>query len=145
VYALTIWQPCTDAIAFGDKDVENRSWPAPPWIIGEEIGFHAGRTLGLATAPPCGCSWPEASLPGGQRVRGAVIATVVVAGCHHERQCRSGPCSPWIAARQWHWDLADRRPLAAPVPARGFRQLWQLLPAAVEAITADQSRASGQG
>jgi hypothetical protein len=62
--ALTIWQPWADAL--GDKNVENRSWPTPPWIIGEEIGIHAGRTLDLAAAPPCGCSWPAPSLPGAQ-------------------------------------------------------------------------------
>lgn len=36
MYALTIWQPWAACIAFGDKDVENRSWPVPPWIIGED-------------------------------------------------------------------------------------------------------------
>jgi hypothetical protein len=30
----------------------------------------------------------------------SVIATAVVAGCHHECQCRSWP---WTATRQWHW------------------------------------------
>jgi hypothetical protein len=41
--------------------------------------------------------------------------------------------------------LYDRRALAAPVPARGFRQLWQLPPAAVEAITVGQSMVCGHG
>jgi hypothetical protein len=30
MYALTIWQTWADCIAFGDKNVENRFWPARP-------------------------------------------------------------------------------------------------------------------
>lgn len=62
---------------------------------------------------PAAGVWPVPDLPGGQRIRGAVIATAVVIVCHHERQCRGRPCSPWAAARQWHWELGDRRVLAA--------------------------------
>jgi hypothetical protein len=136
MYALTIWQPWADAIAFGDKDVENRSWPAPPWIIGVRICIHAGREIDPAAVPPRGRSWPAPQLPGGQRVRGAVIATAVVAGCHHERQCGGSLCSPWAAARQWHWELSDRHALAVPVKARGFQRLWRLPPGVSRAALA---------
>jgi hypothetical protein len=53
--ALTIWQPWA-ASRSAIRMSRTGSWPAPPWIIGEEIGIHAGRTLDLAAAPPGGCS-----------------------------------------------------------------------------------------
>lgn len=132
--ALTVWQPWCDAIAYGDKDVENRPWPAPPWIIGVQIGIHAGQTVDRAAVPPRGRSWPTPRLPRGQRASGAVIAVAMVAGCHHERQCRGRPCSPWRAAGQFHWELVGRRPLGEPVPARGFQKLWRLPPAEAQKV-----------
>lgn len=39
--ALTIWQPWATLIAEGAKPYEFRKWPAPDWIIGEQIVIHA--------------------------------------------------------------------------------------------------------
>jgi len=132
--ALTVWPPWSDAIAYGDKDVENRPWPAPPWITGVEIAVHSGLQVDHRAVPPRGKSWPSPHLPHIQRVRGAVIAVAVVAGCHHESQCRRSPCSAWGAAGEYHWELAGCRPLREPVPARGFQRLWRLPPAAAQKV-----------
>jgi ASCH domain len=132
--ALTVWQPWTDAIARGTKRVENRSWPAPPGIIGSEIAIHAGQEVDKSAVPPRGLAWPCPGLPLRRRVRGAVIAVAVVTGCHHASECRLRPCSPWAAAGQYHWEMAQVRPLPAPVPARGSRRLWPLPPQAAQAV-----------
>jgi hypothetical protein len=41
---LTLWEPWATLIAVGAKTIETRSWAAPPGLIGERIGIHAGRT-----------------------------------------------------------------------------------------------------
>ena len=143
--ALTVWQPWADAIAYGDsltgKGAENRPWPAPRWIIGTQIAVHAGLRVDHAAVLPCGRAWPGPHVPHSQRVRGAVIAVATVAGCHHERQCRGRPCSPWAVAGQYHWELEDRRPLREPVPARGFQRLWRLAVLAESAVRLQLGRA----
>lgn len=131
--ALTIWQPWADAIAHGSKRTENRPWPAPPAVLGQDIAIHAGRTLDWEAEPPPGCAWP--GLPAAARVRGAVIAVARLTGCHGPG-CTAGPCSPWAAAGQFHWQLDQVRPLADPVPARGYQRLWTLSPALAGSVAA---------
>ncbi len=40
--ALTIWQPWATLIMAGAKPFEFRGWPAPSWIIDEDVVIHAG-------------------------------------------------------------------------------------------------------
>ena len=35
-------------------------------------------------------------------------------------------CSKWAQIDQWHWQLANVRPLAEPVPAKGALGLWKV-------------------
>lgn len=78
---------------------------------------------------------------------GAVVATAVIVGCHLEGDaaCQGDPrtagclCSIWAQLGQWHWQLAEVRPLAEPVPCRGRLNLWKL-PDDVAAAVAEQTR-----
>jgi hypothetical protein len=137
MYALTIWQPWADAITRGAKRVENRSWPAPPWVIGETIAIHAGRRYDHSALPPPGTSWPHPHIPPTALPLGAVVAAARVTGCHHSCDCggrdwqhrRRLPyrsCSPWAASGHYHWQLSEVRALPQPLPARGYQKLWRL-------------------
>src|SRR5947209_601032 len=108
VKALTIRQPWADAIIHGrGKRVENRT----------RRTRYQGRILIHA-----GLAEDRSALHGGLRddwpdVRGAVIGTAYLTGCHEARV--EGCCGPWSFPSCWHWLLALVRPLAVPVPAKG--------------------------
>lgn len=70
---------------------------------------------------------------------GVVLGSVEVTGCHHADECdRAGGdwaqrqampadrryCSRWAEPDAYHWTLAEPRPLATPVPAKGRLGLW---------------------
>ena len=40
--ALTLWRPWSDAIVFGPKRIENRTWVPPASMIGRYLAIHAG-------------------------------------------------------------------------------------------------------
>jgi hypothetical protein len=42
--ALPLWQPFASLVAAECKRVETRSWPAPPWLVGQRIAIHATKT-----------------------------------------------------------------------------------------------------
>jgi hypothetical protein len=150
--ALSIQQPWASAIAYGPKRVENRTWSAPPWIIGQTIALHASKGPDW-DAPEK--AWIAAGLVpyryGDPRkawtaslVLGAVVALAEVTGCHHATGCPvSGGdapwplCSPWAARGQFHIVLDHVRPLRIPVPCKGALGLWKL-PADVELAVREQ-------
>jgi ASCH domain len=122
--ALSVQHPWAAAIAYGTKRVENRSWTAPRWAIGQAIAIHASKKPDISARPPAGEAWPEHRMH-----LGAVIAVATVAGCHHSSaagECPGPKCSPWAALGQYHWHLADIRPLPNPVPCKGMLGLWRL-------------------
>ncbi|MFE2024604.1 ASCH domain-containing protein [Streptomyces hygroscopicus] len=126
--ALTVQQPWADAIAYGGKHIENRSWAPPAAAVGSTILIHAGKTFDpmgrfVITDWDALASWPDA--------RGAVIATAVLAGHHRADGC----CAPWGDPRAHHWQLADVQPLAEPVPCRGAQKLWTPTTATIQRIT----------
>lgn len=88
------------------------------------------------------------------RLRGVLIGSVLVVGCHHDdepqnprhlgaapRWCEapdtpgSGQCSPWAEEGAYHWLHADPQPLDEPIPMRGRQKLWR--------ITADDLAVAG--
>ncbi|MGE4194684.1 MAG: RNA-binding protein [Pseudodesulfovibrio sp.] len=42
-YAISIRQPWAGLIVLGFKDIENRTWPTPPAMIGKNFLIHAGK------------------------------------------------------------------------------------------------------
>ena len=142
--ALSIMQPWLHAIACGAKRVENRTWRAPAWIIGQQIALHASKQYDYGASFPPGTvthGWEPGELP-----LGAVAAVAVVVGCHLSPDfggtCGATRllCSPWSARDQYHWLLAGVRPLATPVPCRGALGLWRL-PEDVEKLVREQLEA----
>lgn len=111
--ALTIRQPWASLIAAGIKDVENRAWPTThrgPLLI------HAGMGLdddALAEWRDC----LPATLP-----RGRVIARVELVDCVRTSR------SDWAIPGDWHWALADPRPMVRTPRVRGQLGLFELTP-----------------
>lgn len=113
--ALSIRQPWAHLILHGPKRIENRSWGTSyrgplaihaPAAWADDVPAEIAAELGL-----------PADLP-----RSAFVGVAHLAGGH---RCPAGQvCSPWAAPGQYHWQLADPRALAEPIPARGRLGLW---------------------
>lgn len=119
--ALTLWQPWAWAIAHAGKRIENRNWPPPRWIIGEEIAIHAGKKIDKDDAFDL---LDELEHDDVDFVLGAVVAVATVKGWvdsmseeHPQAKWFCGPCG---------WVLVDVVPLRSPVPCRGYQKLWNL-------------------
>ena len=157
--AVTVRQPWAGCIAHIGKNVENRTWPVPPHLIGATVAVHAGKTVErhpvlsvpdgekfatLFASPAEWDAWrlwnlgrtrrDEANWPP-KLATGAIVAVATLAGCHQHvtgETCGDGSyaygiiCSPWARPDQWHWQLADVRPLPSPVPCNGSYGLWPL-------------------
>lgn len=133
---LTLQQPWAWAVIFAGKSVENRTQSMGAYR--GPVAIHAGTTwsrFGARYLQRLGIEPPD------DLVRGAVIGVVDLVDQHHagDPGC-SGPagCSPWAmthpdltggtgnpARRMAHLELANPRPLAEPVPARGRLSLWK--------------------
>jgi hypothetical protein len=149
--ALTIRQPWAFAVVHGGKLTENRSRPiryrGPLFIHAGSRGRWdpAGERSPLVQA-----AWrrwtatlddPAARAePLTRRTTlipfGAVTAVAQLAGCHEtDSTALFCSCSPWAAAGSHHWELADVRPLAEPIPQRGFLGLWRVPDQVQQAIS----------
>jgi len=142
--ALTVKQPWAWAIIRGLKDVENRSRPTKHRGT---LYIHAGKGWAEegvkaieALRSPMGFQeypirhiWEEPA----RATAGMVIGTVDVVDCHHADECWTGSvdrhgndheeyCSGWGLPGQYHWVLANARPLACPFPENGKLGIWRL-------------------
>jgi len=141
VRALTIKQPWAFAIAEGFKTVENRSrrtnyrgtllihagvtadrtvpvvrYSRDAAIRFDELGG-SGNFWDARRLAPSAFYKPQPTL-----ALAAVIATAQLVGCH---EAADGCCAPWGFADQWHWELADVRPLQSAVARNGALGLWK--------------------
>ena len=145
--ALTVRPPWSWAIAHGGKSVENRGWPTTYRGL---LAIHGGAR---SRWDPDGEASPLIREAWAARARsrpnahnsiwllrkttewmafGAVVAAAELRSCCWPADCpRGNGCSPWAVVGQYHWQLANVRPLAEPVPCRGALGLWRL-PADVE-------------
>lgn len=101
--ALSIQQPWADLILTGGKDVENRSWWPPKWMIGQRFYVHAGKTV----------DWDA---PGEWRTEserlGAILGSVKLVAAVSESD------SEWFAGPVG-FVLRDPIVFARPTPCRG--------------------------
>jgi hypothetical protein len=152
IRGLTIRQPWAGAITHGPKRIENRSWTTPYRGL---IAIHAGAGVGArwewedavdAVADLSGL--PMSTVESQAKTRSAVVAVARLAGvCSGSFysdfvEC---DCGPWAVPGQRHLALADVRPLAEPVPAKGALSLWCLpddVEAAVRLAIGDPSMAA---
>lgn len=119
--ALTIRQPWAWAITHGSKRVENRTWRASHRGL---LAIHAAARIDQGALDDMRVR--AAVRTYGREpdyVTGAVIAVATLTGVHTSCQPE---CSLWAAHGQHHWELADVRPLTAPVPCKGRLGLWDL-------------------
>lgn len=151
--ALTLWPEWAWAVAHLGKDVENRGWAPPFYILGQRIAIHAGRHVG-------GKSGAAAYRAGTDCVRAAAMAagldpspladwlnemhrdlcaatSAVVAVARVEYSLGISPPSLWAEPGQRHWRLGDVVTLPRPVPCRGAQGLW-IVPREVEDAVAAQ-------
>lgn len=128
--ALTIRQPWAWATMNGGKDVENRPWQTN---YRGTLYIHSGladisdedqENANIATAI-------NAAREAGRSVDlkfGYVLGHANLIGIHHANDCRTTTgalCSPWALAGNYHWQLADPRPLTCPFPEKGKQGLWR--------------------
>ena len=116
--ALTLWRPWAQAIIYGPKRIENRSWRPVKWMIGERIAIHAGKKY-----DEDGEMWmleydlyrpenPDMCACG-------ILGTAVITDCV-SRSDDSWFCGPF------GWVLDDIIALPSPIPCRGAQGLWDV-------------------
>ena len=140
--AMTIKPPWSWAISHGPKRIENRGWQRP-WR--GTLAIHAGKGWDFdgEDSPLVQQAWRDADIdiykldPAYREITlGAVVAVAeLVDICSKSAPLADGPsceCGPWAARGQYHWRLANVRPLTEPVPCKGALGLWTL-PDEVEA------------
>ena len=131
---LTVRQPWAWAIIHGGKDVENRVRSLGPYR--GLVAIHAG-LMGASFDARHPDLWPFDE----RHITGRVIGVVDLVGEHpganterdRFRRVAScfqpgrpfGLCSPWALRDHHHLELANPRPLAHPIPAKGRLGLWR--------------------
>src|SRR4051812_46780366 len=90
-----------------------RPWP-PASVSRLQLGRLAAKTIDPHDNPHLGAYIP----PDSELVLGAIIGSVDVV------DCVTGHPSAWAEPGQYHWVLANPRPLATPVPCRGMPGLF---------------------
>lgn len=104
--------------------------------------WDAWRFWYLGRKPRDVANWPP------KLALGAIVAVATVTGSHFrgwDDECGDPAgysagviCSPWAMPDQWHWEIADVRPLAHPVPAKGALGLWTV-PEDIKSATTAQT------
>lgn len=142
--ALTLWRPWPVAIFYLrpelQKDVENRGWKPPEWIIGQRIAIHAGSKyvdvfehwLHIIKPNPSEIFQLLAEWKRLSEIRG-IIGTVLIAGYSRKLKSR------WAEEGMFHWNLMDRRPLPEPIPCKGAQGLWNVPPEIEKQIEVNNS------
>ena len=114
---ITVRQPWAWLIVHGPKDIENRTWRRS---YRGPLGIHAAKTMtdgeymdAYVYARARGVTLPAAE----SLTLGAIVGLATVTDWVDEHP------SPWFMG-PYGLVLADRRPLAEPIPARGTQGLW---------------------
>lgn len=111
--ALSIRQPWAWFIIQGWKKVENRKWLCPQKFIGRRVLIHAGKHFSAEETWDIFNDVKAAGLGRSGHVTlndvraqcGGIVGVATITGCVRDS------ASPWAAPGQWHWTLADARPL----------------------------------
>lgn len=160
--ALTVRQPWASLIVAGLKDVENRSWRAPEWIVGERIAIHSAARRDTPERAAHAAVLAGEVVAGGHFLAldaqaahacGVVLGSVEVVGCHHADDCaedetshfplhvgstpdrtvwRKRYCARWAEPDAFHWVIAGPK-VWQPVALTGRQGLWGLPAEAVPA------------
>jgi len=133
--ALTLWSPWGSAIVRGSKDVENRGWAVPEWLIGETIAIHNGQRWD----PACLSLWEEidGDVPDSEILDaeiGCIVGVAKIVRCDPPSgtladvgRVSRDPCdSFWRHPWAFGWCLDERRSLDKPIPWKGRQGVWKL-------------------
>jgi hypothetical protein len=140
--ALSVRRPWAGLIMAGHKTVENRGWRTSyrgPLIVHagkayDSHGYYTAIELGIEVAGVDPATWDlvdAAAQPSGY------LGVVDLVDIHWAFDCErheqrpdgsahvAGYCSPWAAPGFcWHWELANPRPLLAPISGPGRLGLY---------------------
>jgi hypothetical protein len=169
VLAITVRQPRATCIAEGWCQVEGRSEPFDPQLVGAYVAIHASRDCNAAIYQRLlneGRAYgiPARAMPAPEEIPlGAVVAVARVLGAvqveagsdfYENKVTRRIGDIPqrridrlrrdrWIEARRWVWVLDEATKLKVPIPAIGYPKVWHLHPqeaALVRSAWADARR-----
>jgi hypothetical protein len=136
VKALTIYRPWPWAIVHletNPKRVENRSWAAPRWLIGQVIALHAGKRWDengeayIVDELDIVHSLPEVANQMG------VVGTARVVGCWRNEREVPAEQRRWFFG-PFGWVLDEVRALRTPIIIPGAQGLWGLPPTVEQRI-----------
>ena len=118
-FALSLKQPWAWAMLHLGKDVENRRWPTKfrgPVVIHASLTWdHEGEEFLREM-----CAQIPEDMP-----RGAFVGTMRITGC---RRYRPDLVESLWAFGPWCFDVADAKPLHAPIPAKGRLGFYRWVP-----------------
>lgn len=115
------------------KDVENRTWPAPKWLIGQWFAIHGG-------AEPKGATLREArqdleslqarglapaSLTLAETITPGIVSVAKLDRCFEDSDDDPLSESPWFSG-PFGWVWLELVGLPEPVPCRGALGLWDV-------------------
>lgn len=145
--ALTLHRPWSWAVSHEDKNIENRDWPPPEYMLGRYVAIHAGKKWDEAAAEKLRAFFPgveitEETIPSSRIVAVAKVLGYVCAsdveGFTAFRGVSSDTARAAVASR-WFvgsvgWLLGPRIVLPEPVVCRGAQGLWRLQDADFNAV-----------
>lgn len=131
--ALTVCNPHSWALIYGDKPFENRNWPSPYRGL---LAIHAGAsTRWLTILDQVG--QPSQRQYVGQPaaedlIFGCIIGVVRMVACKRPEDCGGHP----TATGPWCFEMAERVALAEPVPCSGSLGFWEVPEAVARRVEA---------
>jgi hypothetical protein len=133
--ALSIKQYWLHAILNFGKEIENRTWRPPPWIIGGRIALHASKTADPDSLPAIKrlARLSSKKMLEIEAPFGAILATARVEGCC--TQSNSG----WFFG-PYGWILKDLYVLKEPYPCKGALRLWTVPPGIAREIRLEEAK-----
>ena len=143
--ALSLVRPWSQLVLHAGKDIENRTWSTKhrgPLLVHGSKGYAGtGESVRAVMADPSYGATLAGALRDGLAIgQGAPTGYLGVVQVHgvcdvslYETEVVCA-CGPWAMPGQCHWQLADPRPFAEPVPAGGQLGLWEPKGPAREAV-----------
>ncbi len=123
--AITIHQPWASLVAIGAKTIETRSWSTK---YRGPVAIHAAKKAVPVDDPYYRNVISAAALDYDELPCGVILATCNLVDCQKITSANC-PCYPEYAFSDFKpglyaWKLMDIKPVSAPIPARGYRGLW---------------------
>lgn len=125
--AISIKQPWASLIAYGIKDIENRTWKCPKKYIGQRVLIHAVKTTVKEGWKALTREQLKKVIPHKNKLygdneelpKGAIIGSVVIEDCVQNHS------SVWAKKGCWNWVLKDAVLFDKPVlNVKGKLSFW---------------------